>query len=140
MLLLEMAPTSRPPVARCTAPAVRGEKKLSFYHYTPPDSCSRKAKRRRFLPSKQSNFFVSLPPIWSPDEGAKREAGESPAQSRCCKLIKLNSNLLRHCATPQPHGKTGGKRASQKTCQIVFLSVMLSRKGNPATGLYTVML
>lgn len=30
---------------------------------------------------------VFLPPIWSPVEGAKREAGVSPAQSRCCKLI-----------------------------------------------------
>ena len=36
-----------------------------------------------------SEKSVFLPPIWSLDEGAKREAGVSPAQSRCCKLIEL---------------------------------------------------
>ncbi len=32
--------------------------------------------------------------------GVKREAGESPAQSRCCELESLRPNLLRHCASP----------------------------------------
>ena len=46
-----------------------------------------------------SEKSVFLPPIWSPDEGAKREAGVSPAQSRCCKLIELKPRQICHCAT-----------------------------------------
>lgn len=61
MLLLESAPTSRPPVARCPAPAVQGKTKiviLPFIHR--PTVAQEKQEEGKFYPQNNQTFFFPL--------------------------------------------------------------------------------
>jgi len=66
---------------------------------------------------KKNTFVPALVSFIRPDEGIKRESGENPEQSRCCKL---------HINVPAKHsplvlsensGRLSGTEASQKTCR-----------------------
>lgn len=72
-----------------------------------------------------------MPPIWSPVVGAKREAGVSPAQSRCCKLKRVEAQYITSLCDAIAAWEDGAETSKPEDLPNRNLSVMLSRKGDP---------
>lgn len=64
--------------------------------------------------------------------GIKREPGENPGQSRCCKFYKSCSPIYQVTVRRNSRaGRQGQQRTSQKTCQVKTIGTRFRGKSSP---------